>query len=229
MHISMSGTLSAAAYTLKFFINTRIMNNSKILRFLLSLFVLTGTLFFTACSEEGSENVEPDPITETGTASATVEFLDTGEKQQFTGAAIGAIGSGSADTVLMYFSGKNNPMKFILMITPAKKGKHTMGEKDFETYGVFYPDSVATTNILRAYLVGEDNINDNDTEMDGAASFDISSLSNNQIKGSFELTMIKNTTIKEDGEIISGEIKQVKVTNGKFNVPLFNGLSLNEN
>lgn len=205
------------------------MNNSKILRFLLSLFVLTGTLFFTACSEEGSENVEPDPITETGTASATVEFLDTGEKIQFTGAASGAIGSGSADTVIMNFAGLDNSMRFTLMITPVKKGKHTMGKNGFEAFGAFFPNTEQSTNYLNAYLTGEDNIDDNDTKMDGAASFDVTSFSSNQIQGSFELTMIQNTTIKEDGEIISGEIKQVKVTNGKFNVPLFNGLSLNEN
>lgn len=197
------------------------MNNSKILRFLLSLLVFTGALSFTACSEEGAEGVEPDPITETGTASATIEFLDTGEKVQFTGAASGAIGSGNADTVIMNFAGLDNSMRFIITITPVKKGKHTMGKNGFEAVGAFFPDTEQSTNYLKAYLLGEDNIDDNDTTMDGAASFDISSFSSNQIQGSFEFTMIQNTTIKQDGEIISGEIKRVKITEGKFNVPLY--------
>lgn len=205
------------------------MNNSKILRFLLSLIVFTGALFFTACSEEGAENVEPDPITGAGTASATIEFLDTGEKVQFTGSAMGAVGSGSADTVIMHFAGQDQSMRFMLMVTPVSKGKHTMGKNGFETIGVFFPDTIQSTNYLNAYLVGEDNINDNETEMDGAASFDISSFSNNLIKGSFEMTMIRNTTIKENGEVISGDIKRVKVTNGKFNVPLYSEENISGN
>src|SRR5690606_25223337 len=112
----------------------------------------------------------------------------------------------------------NKPMTFFLMITPAKKGKYTMGEGNFVSYGMFFQDSTQN-NIMEIYFLGADNIDDNDTEMDGAATFDITSLSNEGITGAFESTMIQNSTIKEDGEIISGEIKRVKITNGKFNVP----------
>ena len=196
------------------------MNNSKRLSFLLSLVFLSGTLVFNACSKDPSDNPEPDPTAGEGTASATIEYLDTGEKVQFTGSSWGAMGSGSRDTVVMYFSGEDNPMTMFLMITPAKKGKHTMGENGFESYGMFFQDSTENS-FMKIYFLGEDNIDDNDTEMDGSATFDITSLSNKGITGSFEATMIQNSTIVENGEVTSGEIKRVKITNGKFNVPFW--------
>src|SRR5690606_14401747 len=117
------------------------MNNLKKLLVLIGVIALTGTFLFSSCSKDSSDNPEPDPVAGTGTASATIEFMDTGEKVQFTGSSWGAMGSGSQDTVVMYFSGKNKPMTFFLMITPAKKGKHTMGEGNFVSYGMFFQDS----------------------------------------------------------------------------------------
>ena len=81
-------------------------------------------------------------------------------------------------------------------------------------------DTTQSTNYFNAFLVGEDNIDDNGLDQDGEAAFTISSYSNKRIKGTFELTMIQNTTIKENGVIVSGQINQLKVTNGKFDVPL---------
>src|SRR5690606_34986842 len=135
------------------------MKNSKLLT-LLSLVVLAGTLVFSSCSK-GSDNPEPEPNPEPGieigegTASATIEFLDTGEEVQFTGSSWGARGSGSQDTVVMYFSGEDNPMSLFLMITPAEKGKHTMGEGNFESYGMFFQDSTQN-NFMKIYFLGED-------------------------------------------------------------------------
>lgn len=199
------------------------MKNSKSLLFLLSLIVLTGTILFSGCSKDKGEN--PEPGVSKGIASATVEFLDTNEKVQFTGTTMGGISSGKRDTVMMTFAGQNNAMQFILVITPVSKGTHTMRKDGFETHGLLYQDSTKG-NILNAYLVGEDNIDENELKMDGEASFTVSSFSNKNIKGTFELSMIRNTTIKEDGEIISGGIRKVKVTNGKFDVPLFNKSNL---
>ena len=194
------------------------MKNSKRLLFLLSLILLSSTLLFGSCGKDEADN--PELGISNGTASATIEFLDTKEKVQFIGTAIGAIGTGNQDTVLMTFAGKNKPMQFILMITPVSKGTHSMREDGFKTFGAFHPDTTKSSNYLNAYLIGEDNNDDNELEMDGEASFTVSSFSNKNIKGTFELTMIQNTTIKEDGEVISGEIKRMKVTNGKFDVPL---------
>lgn len=195
-----------------------IMKNSKKRLFLLNLIVFTGTLLVSACSKDTTDN--PETGISKGTASATIEFLDTNKKVKFTGTAKGAIGIGSQDTVLMTFSGTDKPMQFILMITPVDKGTHIMREDGFEIVGLFHQDTTKSKNYLNAYLVGEDNVDDNGSDMDGEASFIISSFSNKHIKGTFDLTMIKNTTIEEDGEIISGEIKSVKVTNGKFDIPL---------
>lgn len=194
------------------------MKNAKKRLFLLSLVVLTDTLLFNACSEDTTDN--PEPGMSEGTASATVEFLDTKGKVHFTGTAKGAIGTGDKDTVLMTFAGTDKPMQFILMITPVSKGTHMMRKDGFKTFGVFHQDTTKSKNYLNAYLVGEDNIDENGLEMGGEASFTISSFSNKNIKGTFEFDMIKNTTIKKDGEAISGEIKTIKVTGGKFDVPL---------
>src|SRR5690606_15637650 len=138
---------------------------------MLGLVAFAGTLLFSSCSKDPSDNPEPDPTAGEGTASATIEYLDTGEKVQFTGSSWGARSSGSPDTVVMYFSGKDNPMTLFLMITPAQKGKHTMGQNDFESYGMFFQDSTQNS-LMKIYFLGEDNIDDNDTEMDGSATFD---------------------------------------------------------
>lgn len=194
------------------------MKNSKKIIFLFSMLVLSGTLLFSACSKK--EGNDPTPEISAGTASAMIEFLDTGEKIQFNGTAKGAYGGGSQDTVIMTFLGKDHPMHMVLMLTPVTTGTSRMRENGFTTYGFLHPDTTQSTNYFNAYLVGEDNIDDNEFEADGEASFTISSFTNKAIKGSFELTMIRNTTIKENGAVISGEIKKVKVTNGKFDVPL---------
>src|SRR5690606_21947000 len=131
---------------------------------MLGLMAFAGTLLFSSCSKDPSENPEPDPTTGKGTASATIEFLASGEKVQFTGSSWGARGSGDRDTVVMYFSGQDNPMSLFLMITPAQKGKHTMGQNDFESYGMFFQDSTENS-FMKIYFLGEDNIRDNDTEM----------------------------------------------------------------
>ncbi|HLR37239.1 MAG TPA: hypothetical protein VK084_04280 [Chitinophagaceae bacterium] len=207
-------------------------------KLLLSTMLMVFTLFLlSACSkddkatpeENNTEDTTPDSNDNEnmgiGSSSATITYMDTEESVQFIGTAVGVIGTGSPDSVIMTFSGKNSPMVFWLMITPADKGTHIMGQNNFECYGFFYKDS-SINNLFEAYLVGEDNIDDNGTEMDGAASFKISSISNDQIKGTFELTMIQNSTVYENGELQSGEIKKIKVTNGKFDVPFSYGLGL---
>src|SRR5699024_6978629 len=148
-------------------------------KLLLSTMLLALTMFlFSACSKDDNaspedENTEDttqdsneDGDTELGSAKATITFMDTDEAFEFTGTASGAIGTGSQDTVILLFSGKENPMAFMLMLTPVDEGEYTMGEGNFECYGIFYPDS-SQTNFKKLYLVGEDNIEDNDTEMDG--------------------------------------------------------------
>lgn len=183
------------------------------------MLILIGTVLFSACSKK--EGPDPELEIGEGTASATIEFLDTNETIQFSGTAKGALGTGDQDTVLMTFSGKDQPLHFVLMITPVAEGISRMRESGFTTLGLFHPDTTQNTNYFDAYLVGEDNIDDNELEADGEASFTISSFSNKNIKGTFDLTMIRNTTVKVDGEVISGDIKKIKVTNGKFDVPLY--------
>src|SRR5690606_32025608 len=135
------------------------MKNSKKRLFLLSLIVFTGTLLLSACSKDNTENPEQEnPELSEGTASATIEFLDTKEKVQFTGTTNGAIGTGSQDTVMMTFVGTDKPIQFILMMTPIDKGTHTMREDGFKTFGIFLQDTTKSKNYLTAYLVGEDNI-----------------------------------------------------------------------
>ncbi len=207
------------------------MKNAR--KLLLSTMLVVLTLFvFSACSKDDKASPEDENTEDTnenpdgngnigfGSAKATVTFLDTDEKVQFTGTGIGAMGTGSQDTVVLVFTGKEKPMVFWLMITPADEGKHTMGEGGFVCSGMFYPDS-SEINVNKIYLVGADNIDDNDTEMDGKASFNISSQTTNKIKGTFELTMIQNSTVYQNGELQSGEIKKVKITNGTFNCPLY--------
>lgn len=194
------------------------MKKAKKSIFICSMLLLTGAMLSSACSKK--EENDPTPETSEGTVSATIEFLDTGEKIQFNGSAKGAHGGGSQDTVVLTFSGKNHPAQMILMLTPVSTGTSRMRENGFTSFGFLHPDTTQSTNYLNAYLLGEDNIDDNEFEADGEASFTISSFSNKHIKGTFELTLIRNTTIKENGEVISGEIKMVKVTNGKFDVRL---------
>lgn len=194
------------------------MKNSKKILFLLSILILSGTVLLNACSKK--EKDDPSPDLGAGTASATIEFLDSGEKIQFNGIAQGVRGGGNPDTVIMNFSGKDHPLRLTLMITPVAEGTSRMREKGFSTFGFLHPDTTQSTNYFNAFLVGEDNIDDNGLDQDGEAAFTISSFSNKRIKGTFELTMIQNTTIKENGVVVSGQINQLKVTNGKFDVPL---------
>lgn len=183
-----------------------------------SMIFLALTFLFQSCSKDSGDN--PEPELQDGKVSATLEFLDTKEKVEFSGTAKGVIGTGKQDTVLMTFSGKDQPMQFMVMITPAAEGTHRLGTGGFEVFGVFHQDTTKSTNYLSAYLVGADNLDDNESKMDGEASFSISSYSRDHIKGTFELTMIQNTTIKQDGEVLSGEIKTMKVTSGKLDIPL---------
>lgn len=115
------------------------MNYVKRTLLLLIAAILTGVLLLNACSKDAGGDGEPDPIIGMASASATVEFLDTGEKVEFSGTASGAFGSGSADTVVLNFAGTNSPMRFFLMLTPVRKGKLVMGSNDFETHGAFFP------------------------------------------------------------------------------------------
>src|SRR3546814_18616120 len=110
------------------------MNNSKRLFALLGLIAFAGTLLFSSCSKDPSDNPEPDPTAGEGTASATIEYLDTGEKVQFTGSSWGARGTGDRDTVLRYFSGGGNPITLFLMISAAQKGTNTIVQKEFKQH-----------------------------------------------------------------------------------------------
>lgn len=197
------------------------MKNFKRFLFVLSL-ALTTTMLFSSCSKDSDDNSAPEEEQQTssGTATATITYMDTDETVEFSGTALGAIGTGSQDTVVMIFSGKDHPMAFWIMLTPADKGQYTMGEGGFECSGIFYQDSLKV-NVKQLYLVGVDNMDDNGTEMDGKASFNITSQTTDNIKGTFELTMIQNSTVYQNGELQSGEIKKVKITNGTFNCPLY--------
>ncbi len=182
--------------------------------------VVIGAFMLTACSKKDKEDPKPtDPVEKTGTVSATIWFEDTDETIQFKGYGAGSFASGSnGDTVAVGFSDNDSPMTFFFMLTPAKKGKHIMGKNGFFSIGMFQKDSTVT-NLDKTYLLGWDNFDPED-EVEDAATFNITSVSKDRIKGTFTTTMISNSTVKENGEIISGEIKTVTVTNGAFDVPL---------
>ncbi len=189
---------------------------------------LIGALLFSSCSKDKNDDLKPDPTDPEltmGTASATILFTDTEEKLQFDGTSWGALGSGAkGDTVLLLLNGKNTPAGFFLMLTPAKKGKLVMGKDGFASVGWFHKDSTQA-NIINSYLLGAENFPE-DGSIKDAATFDITSISKDRIKGTFTATMVSNSTILQNGEPISGEIKTIKVTDGKFDVPLFNSTDI---
>lgn len=196
------------------------MKITKNLGFILSVFLI-GILLFISCSKDNPAADPTDPEVTMGTASATILFTDTGEKMQFEGTAVGATSpEAEEDAVVVYFTGKNTPAGFWLMLKPAKKGKLVMGQDGFTSGGWFHQDSTQI-NVMNSYLLGADNFPEGGSIKD-AATFDITSISKDRIKGTFTATMVSNSTIYEDGELISGEIKTINVTNGKFDVPLFN-------
>lgn len=185
---------------------------------------LTGALLFASCSKEGHD---PDPIGAKGAFSATVLFNDTKENLKFDGAAWGTIGaSDEGKAVVMYVNDKKSPAGFWLMLDQVKKGKMVKGQNDITIGGFFQRDSTQSS-ILKAYHLGSDNFPEGGSIKD-AATFNITSISNDRIKGTFTATMVKNTTIYEDGELISGEIKTLNVTDGKFDIPLFDATRIPE-
>src|SRR5699024_2425167 len=144
------------------------------------------------------------------------------ETMQCTGTSIGSIGVGEQeDTVALVFSGKNTPSGIFLYLTPAKEGKLVMGEDGFSSVGWFNQDT-SQSNLMNMYLLGAENFPEGGDIKD-AATFNITSISKDRIKGTFMATMVFNSTVIENGQVISGEIRTVEITNGKFDVPLLYG------
>lgn len=179
------------------------------------LVIFAGIFLSIGC---GKDDVKPDGDTAGNKASATILFLDDDKTASFSASGLGAMGGLSDDGLALIFRDDNSPMAFFIIMGAPKVGHFSHEDGTLKGGGWFYEDT-ANIGMRQIYYFGEDNV-DNDEIIDGMATIDISSLANNHIKGTFSMTMVLNSTIKEDGEIIEGEIKRAKVTNGKFDMDL---------
>ncbi len=192
------------------------MQNSKRLPLFFSL-VLVAVFLSGSCGKDKDDNPKPDSELRRGVAAATIEFMDIKKTVRFTGSGFGAVLTGSQDTVWMSFRGKDSPMAFWIVMTPVKKGKLFTQQDTFECYALFWEDSTIT-DYSKLYSLGENLEGENRSFVQGEAAFDITTFSNDYIQGAFTLTMVQFEG--DNGEM---KTKKLKITNGKFDVPLFEG------
>lgn len=195
----------------------------KTIQFKTLLFLLLVSFAFISCSSDDDSSSEPKNDNKKGQASAMIEVNDqnlqfsSNNENSFATIVNANIGENQVDQLVIVMTDDNSDIVIVAQVAPAPDNSLTIDLTQPITDNYFFGTSVVLNgeNSTDQDSYGVGSYQGDDIVVQSSGLFKITSISNTDIQGTFNMTLFNSYDVSN-----TPSIEEITVAEGEFDLPI---------